>query len=363
MKRVRIGMGKVGIITRRGEYRGVLREGAYWLFLFDEVTVYDMSEPFNSSINLNILLQDSELKEMLEIVEVADHELALLYKDGIFNKVLIPGRYAFWKGLTAYSFVKADLTKVEITEDIDINTLTKPQILPFVRVYIVNSSEKGLLYKDGKFYKELEPGNYYFWDNATSLSLQKADLRQQPMEISGQEILSKDKASLRINFNLIYQIVDMQKALVENKGYERQLYIATQLQLREFVGTLTLDELLERKESVSDFVLKGLATKAEALGLQIRECGIKDLILPGDVKEIMNKVMVAQKNAQANLITRREEIASTRSLLNTAKLMEDNAMLFKLKEMEYMEKIADKINSISVSGGNQIVDQLREMFS
>jgi regulator of protease activity HflC (stomatin/prohibitin superfamily) len=204
---------------------------------------------------------------------------------------------------------------------------------------------------------------YYFWENATPLSLQKADLRQQQMEISGQEILSKDKASLRINFNLIYQIVDMQKALVENKGYERQLYIATQLQLREFVGTLTLDELLERKESVSDFVLKGLATKAEALGLQIRECGIKDLILPGDVKEIMNKVMVAQKNAQANIITRREEIASTRSLLNTSKLMEDNAMLFRLKEMEYMEKIADKINSISVSGGNQIVDQLREMFS
>lgn len=362
MKRVRIGMGKVGIITRRGEYRGVLREGAYWLFLFDEVTVYDMSEPFRPAINLNILLQDPELKAMLDIVEVADHELALMYQDGIFSQVLTAGRYAFWKGLTEFSFVKADLTQVEITEEIDINTLRKPQVLPYVRLFIVDSNEKGLLYQNGKFDRVLEPGTYYFWQNATSLSLQKADLRQQQMEISGQEILSKDKASLRINFNLIYQLVDMQKALVENKSYERQLYIATQLQLREFVGTLTLDELLERKESVSDFVLKGLEAKAEALGLQLRECGIKDLILPGDVKEIMNKVMVAQKNAQANIITRREEIASTRSLLNTAKLMEDNAMLFKLKEMEYMEKIADKINSISVSGGNQIIDQLRELW-
>lgn len=363
MKRVRIGMGKVGLITRRGEYRGVLREGAYWLFLFDEVTVYDMSEPFRSGINLNILLQDAELREMLEIIEVADHELALMYQDTIFSQVLTAGRYAFWKGLTDFTFVKADLRKVEITEDIDINTLTKPQIMQYVRAYVVESNEKGLLYQNGKFDRVLEPGVYYFWKNATPMSLQKDDLRQQQMEISGQEILSKDKASLRINFNLIYQIVDMQKALIENKGYERQLYIATQLQLREFVGTMTLDELLERKESVSDFVRAGLQAKAEALGLQVRECGIKDLILPGDVKEIMNKVMVAQKNAQANIITRREEIASTRSLLNTAKLMEDNAMLFKLKEMEYMEKIADKINSISVSGGNQIVDQLREMFS
>ena len=78
--------------------------------------------------------------------------------------------------------------------------------------------------------------------------------------------------------------------------------------------------------------------------------------------KIMNQVLVAQKKAEANVIMRREETASTRSLLNTAKLMDENSMLFKLKEMEYVEKIADKINSISLSGGNQIVDQLKDIF-
>ena len=76
----------------------------------------------------------------------------------------------------------------------------------------------------------------------------------------------------------------------------------------------------------------------------------------------MNQVLIAQKRAQANTITRREETASTRSLLNTAKLMEDNEMLLKLKEMEYVERIADKINTISVSGGAQVVDQLKQIF-
>jgi hypothetical protein len=90
--------------------------------------------------------------------------------------------------------------------------------------------------------------------------------------------------------------------------------------------------------------------------------GIRDIILPGEVKEIMNQVLVAEKKAQANIIMRREETASTRSLLNTAKLMEDNLMLFKLKEMEYVEKIADKINSISVSGNGVLIDQLRQIF-
>ena len=80
--------------------------------------------------------------------------------------------------------------------------------------------------------------------------------------------------------------------------------------------------------------------KAEALGVEVAGFGIRDIILPGDVKEIMNGVLVAEKKAQANIIMRREETASTRSLLNTAKLMEENAMLWKLKEMEYVEKIA-----------------------
>ena len=73
-------------------------------------------------------------------------------------------------------------------------------------------------------------------------------------------------------------------------------------------------------------------------------------------------MLVAQKKAQANNITRREETASTRNLLNTAKLMEDNNMLFKLKEMEYVEKIAEKIGEITVSGGVQVIDQLKGLF-
>src|SRR5690606_24216123 len=125
---------------------------------------------------------------------------------------------------------------------------------------------------------------------------------------------------------------------------------------------LTLDELLEKKESISTYVHGTLKDKAGKLGVEIRDCGVRDIILPGEMKEIMNQVLVAQKKAEANVIMRREETASTRSLLNTAKLWEVNSMLFKFKEMEYVEKIADKITSISLSGGNQIVDQLKDIF-
>ncbi len=299
---------------------------------------------------------------MLTVAEVKDNEIALQYENGNFKNVLSPGRYAYWKGATEFTFMKADLSKVAITESIDVNTLVRREVLSYVRVYVVEAYEKGILFIDGKFEKVLETGVYYFWKNPVSITVSKADLRQLQLEVSGQEILTKDKAALRVNFYTQYKVTDIIKALIENKDYEKQLYVLMQLALREYIGTMTLDEMLEKKEAISTYVLTALKEKAGNLGVEVKDCGVRDIILPGEMKEIMNQVLVAQKKAEANVIMRREETASTRSLLNTAKLMEENSMLFKLKEMEYVEKIADKINSISLSGGNQVIDQLKEIF-
>jgi regulator of protease activity HflC (stomatin/prohibitin superfamily) len=362
MKRVNVNAGKIALVFKKGNYKRVITEGNHWLTPFEEAIEYNMSKPFSPSVELNILLRDEQLAGYLTIVEVKDNEIVLQYENGNFKNVLVPGRYAFWKGATEFSFIRADRSKMEIAADIDMNTILRQEVLAYVRVYVVESYERGLLYIDGKFEKILEAGIYHFWKNAIAISVVKTDLRQLQMEISGQEILTRDKAAIRLNFYTQYKVVDVLKALNENKDFDKQLYILMQLALREFIGTLTLDELLEKKDSVSDYVLACLKEKAGILGVEIRDCGVRDIILPGEVKEIMNQVLVAQKKAQANIITRREETASTRSLLNTAKLLEENDMLFKLKEMEYIEKIADKINSISLSGGNQLVNQLKDIF-
>jgi regulator of protease activity HflC (stomatin/prohibitin superfamily) len=182
------------------------------------------------------------------------------------------------------------------------------------------------------------------------------------MEISGQELLTKDKATLRINFFVRYQVIDIVKALVNNKEFDKQLYIIMQLAIRAFVSSFTLDELLTRKETISKEIVAQVTTKINDLGLAVADAGIRDIILPGDMKEIMNQVLVAEKKAQANSIMRREETAAMRSMLNTAKLMEDNEMLWKLKEMEYVEKIADRIGQITISGSGNIIGQLKEIF-
>lgn len=362
MKRVKIAAWKKGIVIRNNQYVGFLHEGVNWIYPFSEVVEFDMEKPFKSTLSLNVLLNDPGFVDAVNIVEVKDHEIALQYENGLFAAVLTPGKHVFWKGLIDYRFVMVDLNRVEIPEAIDKALFSRKELAPYIRSFNVEPYEKAILYVDGKFTRVVEAGSYYFLKNATPLAISKADMRNIQVEIAGQEILTKDKAALRVSFYAQYTITDIVKALVDNKEYDKQLYVLMQLALREFIGAWTLDELLEKKEAIAGYMAERTADKLEALGVKLNACGIRDVILPGEMKEIMNQVLVAEKKAQANTIMRREETAATRSLLNTAKLMEDNPMLFKLKEMEYVEKIAERINSISVSGGSQIGEQLKQLF-
>jgi len=377
MKKVMINAYQIGLLYKNGTYVRMLKEGSYWIWPAQKVEVYQLTMQFTPLCELNILLKDSELTERLHVVEVKDNELVLLYENGLLKQALGPGRYAYWKGIIVYGFVRVDISKIEITEDLDKVTLLSKVVAPYVRTYTIESYEKGLLFVDGKYVKTLESGVYYWWKNNITINVGKIDTRQLQLEINGQEILTRDKAALRVNAWAQYRITDIEKALLQNKEYEKQLYVAFQLALREYIGGLSFDELLEKKETALHertrgplaegqtlaSVLERVQTMADALGIQVAGFGIRDIVLPGDVKDIMNQVLVAEKKAQANIILRREETASTRNLLNTAKLMEDNPMLFRLKEMEYVEKIAEKVSSISVNGNGVLIDQLRQLFT
>lgn len=363
MLRVRINAGKVGLVFKNGDYVKVITEGLHWLGFNQRVLMYSLSTSFTAPIALEILLKDEILAAMLDVVEVKDGELVLLYEKGNFKNVLTAGRYVFWKGLIDREYVHVDLSKIYITENLDKSLFSNYEVNKYIRTFEVAAYEKAVLLVDDVYTKTLDGGTYRFWRNDTSIKIAKADLRQLQLEIAGQELLTKDKAAIRINFYTQYKVTDVEKALLDNKDYEKQLYITMQMVLRAYVGACTLDELLERKDNIAEAVFEDVKASTSKLGVTVLNCGIRDVILTGDMKDIMNQVLIAQKKAQANVIMRREETASTRSLLNTAKLMEENDMLYKLKEMEYVEKIAEKIGEITVSGNGNMVTQLKEIFS
>lgn len=363
MKRVRINVGRIGIVSKNGDYNRLISAGSHWLTMRETVVVFDKSQMFRVPDNIDVMLTDENFKRNAEVIEVGDNEIALSYVGKHFSEVLRPGRYFYFKGLVEMKAVILDLNDPESANLIEKSMLRNSALTPYLYEFKINSSEEGLLFFDGKFTRVLTKGLYFFTRGITPVEVLKIDMRQIQLELSGQEMLTKDKAALRINFQANYKVIDAQKALLESKDFEKQLYTLIQLGLREFIGTLTLDELLSTKEKVSEYVLEFVKTKTPKLGIELITAGIRDIVLPGEVRDIMNKVLVAQKSAEANTIARREETAATRSLLNTAKLMEENEMLFKLKEMEYIEKIAEKIGEVTVSNGGKVLDQLTQVFT
>jgi len=352
----------IGLLFKNDNYAGMLEPGRHFIWPGQTLEKCVRGTYLGHHLPLNVLLKDTKLKDNLRVIEVKDNELAMHFKNGNFQHVLVPGKYGHWKDDEARRILIADLNDYHIDNSIDRNLFTRTELAPYLRSFNVESWEKGLLFVDNKFEKVLEPGVYTFWKNPTPIQVLKADTRQLQLEVSGQEILTKDKAALRVNFFCQYKITDAIKAVVTVKEYEKQLYILLQVALREYIGGFTLDEMLEKKESVGPFIAEKLIEPCAETGLQIINSGIRDIILPGEIRDIMNQVLVAEKKAQANTIFRREETASTRSLLNTAKLMEENELLFRLKELEYIERISDKISGISINGGTQILEQLKQLF-
>jgi predicted RecB family endonuclease len=105
---------------------------------------------------------------------------------------------------------------------------------------------------------------------------------------------------------------------------------------------------LSERSLLSDAVRTLAAARAADLGLELIDLGVKDIILPGDMKTLLNKVIEAQKTAEANVILRREEIAAVRSMSQTAKLLEENPVLMRLKVLESYQGLADKVGTLHV---------------
>ena len=301
----------------------------------------------------------ADVERLFVKVETRDHDVAVIFKNGHVADVIGPDqRKLFWKGV-----VDVTVQVINIADTFDVDPRVAKALVGEVNgerialadkaVYIreVPDGHVGLLNVDGKLVRELAPGLHVFWKFNRGIAVALVDLRVRVLEVGGQEILTKDKVALRINLTANYQFTDALKAAKAAKDPLDFLYKELQFGLRAAVGTRTLDALLEDKGGVDQEVFADVRDKFAQIGIDVRGIGIKDIILPGDMKDILGKVVEAEKFAQANVIRRREETNATRSLLNTAKVMEDNPTALRLKELETLEKVTEKVGNISVYGG------------
>jgi regulator of protease activity HflC (stomatin/prohibitin superfamily) len=352
------------LLFRDGDFVKFLEPGVYrYVTLLHTFTVerFDISVPLFAHRLQDFLAEKypRQVERYFDIVATDANEIAIVYHDERVTLIMAPAtRKLFAKGV-----YKIRIERFEIVDDLDVDTRVAKRLIagddPMLKaiadkvVYsrVVPEGHVGLLYVDGELTRSLEPGFHAFFAVERGVSVELFDTRVQTLEVSGQEILTKDKVSLRINLTATYQLTDVEKAVRETKDPLDHLYKEVQFGLRGAVGTRTLDALLEDKEVIDVSVADHLEKRFKAIGITVKSVGVKDIILPGDMKDLLGKVVEAEKSAQANVIRRREETNATRSLLNTAKVMESNEVALRLKELETLEKITEKIGNISVYGG------------
>jgi len=166
-------------------------------------------------------------------------------------------------------------------------------------------------------------------------------------------MLTKDRIALRVTLTAFRRIADPERAVAAVADVDGWLYRLLQFAIREAVAARTLDEVLSAKSALDRELGTFVRERLGETGIEVTELGVKDVILPGEIRELVNKVVEAERTAKANQIRRQEETAATRSLLNTAKLMEDNPLLLRLKELESLEKLVEKVGRIDLHAGEQ----------
>jgi regulator of protease activity HflC (stomatin/prohibitin superfamily) len=343
MKTIKIRSYEKGLYFRDGEFKGLLGQGTYRFF--DprnkvKVDVVSMRHPWLVHPDLDIIIKSGVLKDLTIVLDMKDYERALVWIDGRFSWIAAGGQYVLWKTLRDIRVEMFDAREVRfVHKDIDIVLKSKCVESHLLGVTVAEGSV-GAYFCDGRYVETLSPGQYAFWKGVNDPKVQIINMREQVVDIPGQEIMTLDKVTLRLNALVSYRVIDPVKSVLVVDDVRQALYRETQLALRALVGTRELDTLLSEKDKLASDALEAIHARAEEFGLKIISLGIRDIILPGEMKDLLNKVTEAKKAAEANFIARREETAAMRSQANTAKLLENNPTLMRLRELEVLEKVA-----------------------
>ncbi|MEN8257029.1 MAG: slipin family protein [Thermodesulfobacteriota bacterium] len=362
---VKIQRHEKGLLFEDREFKKVLDQGYYWklgVLSKKRVDIVSTRDPWLEHKELDLIVASGELKGRAQVVELADSQRGLVWIENRFARVLGPGQYVLWKDFKEVRVEVVDASEICFSHPALNAILESDQVEDELNVSMVEEGMEGVLFVDGVLRQLLAAGRHAFWRRMGKVRILHVDKRECLLDISGQEIMTRDKVSLRLNGLVTFRVVDPVCAVTAAADYQQALYRETQLALRALVGTTELDELLADKDALAMQVKKMVAARVKDLGLELLGFGIRDIILPGEMKELLNKVVESKKAAEANLITRREETAAMRSQANTAKLLTSNPTLMRLRELEVLEKVASAGQLNVVCGDNGIADRVMKLI-
>ena len=279
-----------GVLLRNGDFERFLAPAVYRFFDPQRrltVERFDLTQPAFEHRLVDYLVRwhPEAVEDHFLTVETGAGQIAVVYRNGHPWTFVGPERRAlFWKGVVRVTAELIDVaTNLVVPRRIAQSCITERQARrssPFdaaVLVREVPEAHVGLLFVDGQLVRELSPGVHAFWKIGRNVGVELVDLRVKALEVSEQELLTKDKESLRVNLNASYRFRDVQLTMRNVRDPVDFLYKEIQLGLRSAVAKRSLDALLEHKGSLDRDVFTRVHDKLAALGIDLTEIGVNEL--------------------------------------------------------------------------------------
>ncbi|MFK7941080.1 MAG: slipin family protein [Roseovarius sp.] len=345
------------LVLEHGRIATILSAGEHRIKRRDTVTEFhDLGHlRFTTPYEAALFRERPDLAEAhLTEVRAGDDEVLIVRRDGRLHEVILTGdRAVYWTDAGPWTVERHALTDTLGVPVKLANALGRAGLTHALNRWDVPEGHVGLLTVDGDAKGKLGPGTHTFWHLGRTVAVKGIDLRTRTHEVTGQEILTKDRVTIRVNLTAAYRVVDPEHAVATVKDFTEALHRALQLAFRRTLGALTLDAILAEKGAVNAEAAEVVRAEMARIGVEVGDIALRDVILPGEMREILNRVVEAEKEAEANVIRRREETNATRALLNTAKVMADNPVMLRLKELEALEVVAGKVDTLTVHNGTE----------
>ena len=209
----------------------------------------------------------------------------------------------------------------------------------------INEYERGIKFKLGKFSKIMNPG----WNLVLPIfeSYKKVDIRTKAVDVPEQDAITKDNVSIRINAVIYYKIFDASKSILEVENFYYAVSQLAQTTMRNIVGSVTLDELLSERETISTKICEVIDEATDPWGIKVENVELKDVSLPEEMKRVIAKVAEAEREKAAVITKAAGEVEASSNLAKAAEVMNKTPVALHLRTLATLNDLSsDQSNTV-----------------
>lgn len=205
-------------------------------------------------------------------------------------------------------------------DTISLSTMAIPVVIAVLScIRQVNQYERGIIFTMGKYSRMWQPGWHLLIPVFQKLT--KVDVRVKAVDVPDQEAITKDNIPVTINAVIYFKVADAAKAVIEVEDFFAAVSQLAQTTMRNAVGEVTLDDLLQKKQKVSEGIKLAVDSVSDAWGVDVQSVELKDIVLPESLKRTIAKVAEAQREKQAVIINSEGEVGAAENMAEAARLL------------------------------------------